>query len=97
MSIPAAMMMSAMIMVVVRSIFSRRAVNFFELAIFSLMTMRKPEIASIRLCAASEIMAREFEMRPMMMLKTASRKFVKIKRQPDFTITLLRFSFICLF
>ncbi len=45
---------------------------------------------SMRLWVASLVMASEWEIRPMMMLKTASKKLVRIKSQPAFLITWLR-------
>ena len=49
-----------------------------------------PEIASMKLCAASEIIAREFESTPMIILMIARRKLVAIKRIPDLIMTLER-------
>ena len=53
------------------------------------MMIRMPEIESIRLWAASLVIAREPEISPMMTLKTASRKLVKIKSQPALIMALL--------
>ena len=94
---PTAMMMSAMRIVVVRSIFSRRSRNFLWLAIFSLAMIRAPEIASMRECKASEIIASEPEISPTITLKIASKKFVRINKYPAFTMTLLRVFSMMLF
>ena len=94
---PTNIMMTAMMIVVVRSILLRFFEYFFKLAIFSVIIMRIPEIESIKLCAASEIIAIEFEIRPTNKLKIESRKFIKMKRYPDFTIVLLRAFSIVLF
>ena len=61
------------------------------------MMTRNPEIESTKLCTASEAMAIEFEMRPMTIFKTASRKFVRINKYPDFKMARLRVFSICLF
>ena len=75
---PAAIMMRAMMMVVVRSILARLA--FWRLASFSPMTTRKPETASMREWAASDVMASELASNPTMRLKTASKKFVRMNK-----------------
>ena len=55
------------------------------------MMIRKPDIESVRLWTASEAMASELDNRPTIILKTASRKLIKMKRYPDLTIVWLRF------
>ena len=42
--------------------------------------MMTPEIESIKLCAASEMMASEPERTPTIILKIAKRKLINIKR-----------------
>ena len=44
------------------------------------MIMRKPEIESMKLWMASEVMAIEPETRPMMMLNTPRKKLVAINK-----------------
>lgn len=77
---PTAMMISAMIVVVTRSILARWAESLWWPASFSLTIIIMPEIASVKLWIASEAMASEFDKTPMMILKTASKKFVRINR-----------------
>ena len=79
-STPTRMIMSAIIIVVKRSMRARYLENLWWAASFSLMMIRKPDMESVRLWMASETMARELDKRPTMMLKIASRKLVKIKR-----------------
>lgn len=87
---PAAIIISAIIIVVARSIFSRCWLYFLLAASFSLMMTSRPEMPSIRLCKASDIMANEFDKTPTMTLKIASSKLVIINKIPDLTIMLLR-------
>ena len=94
---PAAIIIRAIIMVVMRSIFSRFSLNFLDLANFSLIITRKPEIASIKLCRASEMIAIELDKSPIATFSPASRKLVKINSQPDLIMILLRSLFIILF
>ena len=47
------------------------------------MMMIKPEAESIRLCAASEIIAREFDKIPAKKLNIASKKFTAINNAPE--------------
>ena len=96
-SIPIAMMMREIIIVVVRSILARLSENFLWAANFSLIIMRNPETESVRLCMASVAIAREFDMNPTIRLKIASRKFIKINRYPAFKTFLLRSFSIVLF
>lgn len=44
------------------------------------MTTMKPEMASIKEWAASEVMAREPEIKPTARLKAARKKFTAIKK-----------------
>ena len=76
-----------------RSIFSRWS-DLCTAKRSPMITIR-PEIASMKLCAASEIIAIEFDNMPMMILRAASRKLVAIKRMPDLTMIFEReFDFV---
>ena len=77
---PTNIIIIAMIIVVIRSIFSRFLVYFLKPAIFSVTIIRIPEIASIKLCKASEIMAREFDTSPTTILKIERRILIRINR-----------------
>ena len=77
---PTAMIMSAMMMVVMRSIDTLCFDSLRLEAIFSQMMMRKPDTESVRLCIASEAIARELDSRPIIRLNMANRKFTNIKR-----------------
>ena len=77
---PTAMMMKAIIMVVMRSILARWAVSLWWEASFSLMRIMKPARESIKLCKASEVIAREPEISPTMILKKPRMKLVAMKR-----------------
>lgn len=76
---PVATMIIAIRMVVKRSIWSR----FFEylswLLIFSLIMTRNPDMESIKLCVASEVIATEPERMPTIILNIPSRKLVIMK------------------
>lgn len=80
MSMPAIIMMIAIRIVVMRSMRLRYAENFWWPASFSLTMIRKPEMESIKLWTASEVMASEPARRPTMILKTPRKKLAAIKR-----------------
>ena len=94
---PTAMIISAMIIVVTRSILARWAESLWWPASFSLTIIIMPEIASVKLWIASEAMASEFDKKPMIILKTASKKLTKMNKKPALTIIWLRFAFMYLF
>ena len=59
--------------------------------------MSNPEIESVKLWIASEIIAIEFDNIPTIILKAASKKLMAIKTYPDCIIVLLRDFSIVLF
>lgn len=77
---PTKIITRAIKIVATRSIFSRFSSYFFNLAIFSVMIIRTPEIASIKLCRASEIIAIEFEIIPTSILKIDKNTLMAMKR-----------------
>ena len=77
---PAMMMIQAITIVVKRSILARCSENLRCLVSLSLIMMRKPAMESIKLWSASEVMAREPEIKPTKRLKKPSKKLTAIKR-----------------
>ena len=51
------------------------------------MIIIRPEMESMKLCTASEVIAREPERIPTMILIIPSKKFTAIKRYPEQTMT----------
>lgn len=77
---PAAIIIIAMAIVVKRSIFSLFLEYLWWLAIFSLIITRNPEMESIKLCVASEVIAMEPDKIPTNILKIPSKKLVAMNR-----------------
>ena len=61
--------------------------NLLILASFSLTIINIPEIPSIKLCNASVMMAREFEINPIIMLNIANKRLIRINKKPALKIT----------
>lgn len=79
-SAPTTIIISAIIIVVNRSIVVRYFISLWWAANFSLTMMRNPETESVRLWIASEAIARELDSNPMMILKIASKKLTIINK-----------------
>ncbi len=91
---PTAIIIIATKIVAARSILARDLSNLCEFANCSLIMMTNPETESIRLCTASDVIAREFDKNPARKLKIASRKFTAINNAPERIIIRLRVDLI---
>lgn len=87
------MMKNAMIMVARRSILARCFVSLWWPASFSLIITRSPVMESMKLWTASDVMARDPETNPMMMLKIPKIKLIAINKYPAFVIVRPRLLF----